>query len=611
MAALPPTKGGTTTPPTGSASTTDGGDWKKSLSQSYRSAEVRAVAKVLAALEPGATSSSKLMLAMRFEENIFDSAASLADYRKRLTKRLKKLQKSYKPPPVAATTTPTSSTANAAELAVEAELRERFRDQLLFIAEHAKEATDILTERQGPEKSHQLRQHIDNAEQWAVEIGIQSPQYLAHRSKRVPREPNYLDRLRGHLETRVDNIRSHVVKLTSPDLFLEETLLKLEQDLDGPTHVLLADVAKTLFGKAGLAVHPPDTVKTLLERAMRPVPALRAGYEPDVAAAFLAHIDKIRAASQALVSYIHLGEEGNLHVPALLQKSHKVAVQGIGHIAETFTGKNNGNVEETVVVKLEDAWNKVIEYIDPSERSSTATVEDSIDVDVSIPPTGSSDTVDDLSGAEPSPKRLKTNHNTARRKGIVIRTKVLLTPGRKAPFNLLQALRSKQAQLIRPKNDVGTRLILKFGDAFEMIIYFIPLLVILRALPQNDDTRTSSTHSQLLTDESEFCTGVVNGSLPTWIPSQYGLNTHKEISVLGMKGSHSTVGRIVSEKLQHSSSLATRVLRRCFADMTYKAYSNPSCSDFEVEISEATALLTFLQLARTTFIPNWQDVDPS
>jgi len=37
------------------------------------------------------------MLAMRFEDTIFKAATSLSDYRKKLTKRLKKVQKSYKP----------------------------------------------------------------------------------------------------------------------------------------------------------------------------------------------------------------------------------------------------------------------------------------------------------------------------------------------------------------------------------------------------------------------------------------------------------------------------------------------------------------------------------
>jgi hypothetical protein len=59
------------------------------------SSEVREISNVLAALEGSAsvTPASTLMLAMRFEDQIFKSAKDLADYRKKISKRLKKLQK--------------------------------------------------------------------------------------------------------------------------------------------------------------------------------------------------------------------------------------------------------------------------------------------------------------------------------------------------------------------------------------------------------------------------------------------------------------------------------------------------------------------------------------
>src|SRR5210317_1876356 len=74
-----------------------GADWRDSVQQSYGNTEVREIAKVLAALEPGAAASSKLRLAMQFEDVIFKAATDLGDYRKKLTKRLKKLQKNYVP----------------------------------------------------------------------------------------------------------------------------------------------------------------------------------------------------------------------------------------------------------------------------------------------------------------------------------------------------------------------------------------------------------------------------------------------------------------------------------------------------------------------------------
>jgi hypothetical protein len=77
-------------PPDGGA-----GDWRQSVAQSFRSEEVRSIAKVLASLEPGATSASKTMLAWRFEDSIFTSATDFDDYRKKIQKRIKKVQKNY------------------------------------------------------------------------------------------------------------------------------------------------------------------------------------------------------------------------------------------------------------------------------------------------------------------------------------------------------------------------------------------------------------------------------------------------------------------------------------------------------------------------------------
>ena len=79
----------------GNTNTAPSIDWRKSVLQSYRSSEVREISKVLAALEGSSsvTPASKLMLAMRFEDQIFKSAKDLADYRKKISKRLGKPQK--------------------------------------------------------------------------------------------------------------------------------------------------------------------------------------------------------------------------------------------------------------------------------------------------------------------------------------------------------------------------------------------------------------------------------------------------------------------------------------------------------------------------------------
>ena len=85
------------TPPSDSKSAPADDTWRLTVQQSYRNSEVRQIAKVLASLEPGASEASKLRLAMQFEDSIFKEATALADYHKRISKRLKKMQKNYKP----------------------------------------------------------------------------------------------------------------------------------------------------------------------------------------------------------------------------------------------------------------------------------------------------------------------------------------------------------------------------------------------------------------------------------------------------------------------------------------------------------------------------------
>ena len=71
-------------------------NWRQSVQQSYRSQEVNEIAKVLASLEPTATApQSKLMLASKFEDKMFNDAKDLKDYRKKISKRLKKMQRNY------------------------------------------------------------------------------------------------------------------------------------------------------------------------------------------------------------------------------------------------------------------------------------------------------------------------------------------------------------------------------------------------------------------------------------------------------------------------------------------------------------------------------------
>jgi hypothetical protein len=202
----------------------------------------------------------------------------------------------------------------------------------------------------------------------------------------------------------------------------------------------------------------------------------------------------------------------------------------------------------------------------------------------------------------------------------VIRSKVLLTKSRKAPSNLVLALKQKRAEMITPSTSgalcgAGTQLRIQFGTAFEMIVYFVPLLVSIRALPVKSDMSTLEPKQQQEGGGGEassaFRRTIVDGGLPTWVSSTRGLvGRTSPVSVLGATGPASLLGPIVASKLDYASACATRALRRCFADVARKAYENPKASDFEVEIVESTALLRFVQLARSTYTPNFRDDDP-
>ena len=74
-------------------------DWRKLVSQSKRSEQIRYISEILSSAEPGSTPAQKLMLSMRFEDDTFQKAKSYEEYQKKLVKKLQKLQRKYKPPP--------------------------------------------------------------------------------------------------------------------------------------------------------------------------------------------------------------------------------------------------------------------------------------------------------------------------------------------------------------------------------------------------------------------------------------------------------------------------------------------------------------------------------
>lgn len=473
------------------------------------------------------------MLAMRFEDGVFNAATSLADYRKKLAKRLKKLQKNYRASPK-----PPSNNASASSGSTQSEklqeLKVKYGESLLFICKYAPQAIATLKEKHGSDRASHLQQHTDNAKQWATDLGLISS---ASGTKRKL-DAAALERLQTHLKQRVDNIRSHVVKMTQPDLFLQETLEKLESSSDEKTsssstttNNTLARAMKRRLHALGWKDFDRDNLLTSLETAMKTVPPPTRELDSQLRSA-LVHLETMRAASQALLAFLALQEQD--YPPQLpkdvMTKCHHVAVEGINYLQEvTKKFEKKASTE----IKLDDAWTKVME----------------------LPPSTEED-VTDLTGP-PAAKRQRTSLGYY----SSIKSRALLTAGRPCPSNLVQALRRKQATLVLRQGNEAAHLVLDFGKAFTMTVYLTPLVVRIRAMPRAPKSEE-------------------------W------------------EAPHLQHG-VIQERLEYAEAHATKTLRDCFG----AAHDKPHNSDFEVEISEATALLQFLQLARQTYVPHWKDAE--
>jgi|UniRef100_A0A8J9SYY1 hypothetical protein len=525
------------------AAASPGNDWRVAVQQSYRNGEVREIASVLASLEPGASQSSKLRLAMQFEDAVFKGATSLADYRKKLTKRLKKVQKTYVP------TEPTASTQTEKELLT---LRTKYGDALRYILQHSEKSIEEMHSRYGEEKGNQFKQHIDGVRVWMSDLGL-----LENTQLNVTMSDQHLEKLKSHLERRVENIRSHVVKLADPNQFLKETLEMTEKNCQGKaSRILAVDTRKRFEQLQKKHVDPLVILQDSIARAQASVPIPTRTQNNDEDAA-LVHLDKMRAASTTVLAFMMMVDKSA--VPRqTLTKAHTVAVEGIDFVRKVMATHRKNTKESDVT--LEDAWTKPLDI-------PTSSVEPALEEDGS-----------------PLPKRPKLQPRK-----IVVRTEVLLTPGRKVPSNLLAALKRKRARLVRPPPDgQGSHLILEFGEAFVMTIYMAPLLVSLKAYSKNPP------------GESHSCV-----QSASWTATHEELRDWQgDLSVWGTKGPYEILGHVVEERLRDASAHATYVLRACFG----KA-SKENAGEFEREILEATALLEFLQIVRTSYVPNWEDSD--
>ena len=724
----PPSESGSATG-SAPAAAAGGEEWRSSVLQSYRNTEVREIANVLASLEPGTTSSSKLMLAMKFEDSIFKSAKSLDEYRKTLTKRLRKLQKKYASG-AGATAAPAGGAGAGADGQPETsaqqlllELKHKYGDMLRYIYTNSAKAIDEVKERQGQERAMQLQIHTDSARQWALDLGVVDPnqQQLQQQQSKdagsgsgggvgtVTRpiatvsttnlSLEKLLKLQHHLDRRVDNIRSYVVKHADPDLFLQETLIRKDNELNAKAMKFLGtNITKRMqmlsqqqrfqkqqeqqqqqgggSGSSTVATtQPPPTpeslfdpqklVQSALEKAQITVPPPTRNVSNDIPAALL-HLEKLRNASTAIMAYVATTDRSMAPRGALV-KAHTIAIQGMEFVKQVAkkqrdqeerrlqqlqqeqqqqqqqqtspaTSKNQDDYNDDddddenkqkkimtandYVVSLEDAWTKVLEL--PSNNPVT----DSVDVDnpsSDLGGGGGDGTSSSAAAVDSSNKRPKVNSHVK----PVFKSRVLLRPNRKIPPNLLPALKMKCATLVRPPpSGMGSHLVLDFGWAFRMTIYFSPLVVTIRALSEEDIQKIKQKDNNTETDYLGIVDLRTTGSSAKWTPLYHGLkdagtvtvenrnkrNTNnnttneavpeKELNVWGVRGSYKVLGHVAEERLRDASNHATYVLRKCFQNSV-----KDKTNEFEVEILEATALLEFLQLARTTYIPKWQDAD--
>ncbi len=657
-------------------------DWRKSVLQSYRNSEVREISKVLAALEGSATPASKLMLAMRFEDQIFKSAKDLADYRKKISKRLKKLKKNYvapaAPAPQGASGAPGAVTSQGggggdnteakAELA--AKLRRDYGDQLKYIVTNARSAVEDLKKKLGPDKAMQLQLHTESSRLWARDLGILTEEELDAigpsagtaqekieakadgdstpsqtqdlSNKAAPMSFAQLQRIEKHLRTRVSNIRSYVVKHADPDQFLLETLQSkdvlfaknivggnlfrdsLKGQLSTRREMYEKATERDNNNKPGDASRDkPQTeniddplleLQKALEKAQAGVPPPTRNNNMKLEGS-LRHLDKMRASSVAMMSYWMLdGDKRVATAPRdTLKKVHEVVQEGVDFVLDAvkeleqqkkirrYNGVSGTEAADATSdtakasiskVSLQDAWSKTIEL--PSAAPINVDEEESN-----------------------SNKRPRTNSYRP-----YYKSRMLFRPNRKTPQPLLAAIRRKGAKLKQTDcgNTNAVHLVLDFETAFSMTIYLSPLTVTLRANPKGSDDQSgsdnmggSSAHWNALSHGLTPWGSTLDSSDFLRRKAQQNNNNNNnngdnnpgpELSVWGVTSNYESIGRVVEERLRDASTHSTAILRKCF-----KNHVKDKTMDFEVELLEGSALLEFLQLARSTYMPHWEDED--
>lgn len=522
-----------------------------------------------------------------------------------------------------------------------AKLRIQYGESIRYIVKNAKSAVDDLEKKLGSEKARQLQQHTDSCRSWARNLKLMTEEELEEieklndsdganneLNKPVQLSLSSMQCIEKHLKTRVGNIRSYVVKHADPDQFLLETLQSKDK-LFAKNHE-----ASNLFRKALLAQinsqrdllqkhedhlskssmrkndsssvednfkgDPIISLQRTLEKALATVPPLtRNDNDSSKIEASLRHLEKMRAASTAMMTYWTLkGDERFTMAPRdTLKKIHSVVRESTKFVLSinkelekkqrrqkqiVGCASNCDREEEKNVCRvfLQDAWTKTIEL--PSYAL-------------------------ELSTNGPSNKRLRTDlYRPYYRVQNLFQTK-LPHP------SLLSAIRRKGAKLVLPENKVGANsvhLVLDLKEVFTMTVYLSPLTAALRA----KDCKLSSAFNESCVIGSG---SNINSVSVAWLPLCHGLiqssnngsdsfmtnsqQQQKQVSIWGVTSTYGSIGRVIEERLRDASTHATATLRKCF-----QIHVKEKVIDFEVELLEGSALLAFLDAVRLTYMPNME-----
>ena len=479
-------------------------------------------------------------------------------------------------------------------------------------------------------------------------------------NKAQPMSLYSLQQIEKHLETRVGNIRSYIVKHADPDQFLLETLqtrdvLFSKKPVAGN---LLRDVLKGQISSQREMLQKATTkhknnnnantntntnnnspnnnntnnnlpnaednddplllLQKALEKAQAGVPPPTRNDSKKLEGS-LRHLDKMRAASTAMMTYWTLAGDQRLAIAPrdTLKKIHEVVQDGTDFVLEavkeleqqkqqirststTVNATSDATSKtSTKKVSLQDAWSKTIEL--PSLAAASP-----INVD------------DEESSNSNNNNNKRPRTNSYR---PYCKTRMLFRPNRKTPQPLLLAIKRKGADLRQANcgNSNAIHLVLEFDEAFAMTIYFAPLTVTIRATAKgkkgNDYGSAgtgSSAHWKPLShgltswgstlDSSDFLRNKENNASGN--QQHQNQNQQQQLSVWGVTAGYESIGRVVEERLRDASTHATAILRRCF-----KNHVKDKTMDFEVELLEGSALLEFLQVSRATYMPHWEDED--